>query len=381
MQSGAIFDPQKLWAAQPVPSPAYIFAGGDEFLREEAVLAAAQRLVPGELRRGVNLIVLDGKEVGGEEVVRAIEAVSLFVPVQAVVVAGYDEMSGDSLERIAEGLEPRITEYRTKLKQALAAAGGEHEKWVGGWRSYLFLSGSGVDKRRKLYKLLSGMPVPGVRGTVGDAVVELARPKPADGVWWLGQRARQLKAKLSPAVAQAMVDTLGLDFRLLDQELAKLAAYAGAEGEITLAHLKEVGGSASEFVVFEITNAIYTRNRAGVVKAFRELVQRGTAPQVLFAMVAKAVRKMLLARAYMDRGTGDDEIARLIADPGRGPSYPDTLAVQGAHRFSLEHLSWALRRLARADMEIKTSRLPVEMAVEMALVDVCAGPESRGQSA
>lgn len=381
MQSGAIFDPRKLWAAEPVPSPAYIFAGGDEFLREQAVYATAERLIADVLQKGVNLMVLDGREAGGDEVVQAMEAVSLFVPVQAVVVTNYDEISSDSLDRITGRLEPRIAEYREKLRQALAAAGGEHEKWVGGWRSYLFLSGSSVDKRRKLYKLLSGMPNPSGKGTVGDAVVELARPRPADGVTWLGQRAKQLKAKLSSAVAQAMIDALGLDFRLLDQEVVKLATYAAGEGEITLDHLKEVGGSASEYVVFEITNAIYARDRAEVVKAFRELVLRGTAPQVLFAMVAKAVRKMLLARAYMDRGSREDEIARLIADPGKGPAYPDTLAVQGARRYSLEHLSWALRRLARADMEVKTSRFPVEMAVEMALVDVCAGPEARGQLA
>lgn len=381
MQSGAIFDPKKLWAAAPVPSPAYIFAGGDEFLRQEAIYATAQRLVLDELRRGVNLTVLDGREASGEEAVQAMGAVSLFVPVQAVVVTDYDQMSGDSLDRIAEGLEPRIVEYHAKLKQALSSASGEQERWAGGWRSYLFLSGSSVDKRRKLYKLLSGTPVPGGKGTVGDAVVEIARPKPSDGVKWLGQRAKQLKVRLSSTVAQAMIDALGLDFRLLDQELAKLATYVGAEGEITLDHLKEVGGSASEYVAFEITNAIYARDRAGVVKAFRELVQRGTAPQVLLAMVAKAVRKMLLARAYMDRGIREDEVAGLIADPGRGPAYPDTLAVQGARRYSLEHLTWALRRLARADMEMKTSRLPVEMAVEMALVDVCAGPEARGQRA
>lgn len=381
MQSGAIFDPRKLWAAEPVPSPAYIFAGGDEFLREQAVYATAERLIPDVLRKGVNLMVLDGREAGGDEVVQAMEAVSLFVPVQAVVVTNYDQISSDSLDRITGRLEPRIAEYREKLKQALAAAGGEHEKWVGGWRSYLFLSGSSVDKRRKLYKLLSGMPNPSGKGTVGDAVVELARPRPADGVTWLGQRAKQLKAKLSSAVAQAMIDALGLDFRLLDQEVVKLATYAAGEGEITLDHLKEAGGSASEYVVFEITNAIYARDRAEVVKAFRELVLRGAAPQVLFAMVAKAVRKMLLARAYMDRGSREDEIAGLIADPGKGPAYPDTLAVQGARRYSLEHLSWALRRLARADMEVKTSRFPVEMAVEMALVDVCAGPEARGQLA
>lgn len=208
---------------------------------------------------------------------------------------------------------------------------------------HLVLSVSGsIDKRLNQTKA--------ILGHVEAREFGGAKPWEERGIavnWLMGQ-AREQGIKLGNDVAEAMVDSLGIDRWKLSNELAKLATYA-AGAPITLELLATLG-SPGETDVFAVLQAIGDRNAVEAVARMRKLLVTEAALKVL-ATMATLMRSWLQVRTLAERGMNADAIAKEL---GARSSYKIKKDLESSRKFNSRQLQAALSLLLETDVALKT---------------------------
>ncbi len=172
--------------------------------------------------------------------------------------------------------------------------------------NFLILTVDIVDKRRRLFKLISQ------KGTVIDCSVPKGARK-ADRIVQESVLAERMASILEKAgktadrpVLQTMIDMTGFDLRTFAQNLEKLINYAGDRPVITRSDVESVLKRSKKDPLYEFTNAVTDRNLDRAVFYMESLLKDSSTghPLQLLAAVVNQMRKLLVIRAFMD---GDQE--------------------------------------------------------------------------
>ncbi len=135
----------------------------------------------------------------------------------------------------------------------------------------LVLTAEAVDQRRSLFKRISDAGVVvdcGVRtGKLGETQMkpEVARARIEEAV------ARAGKRMADDAIA-AVVERIGFSVRSLESELEKILLYVGTRADIRRPDVLAVLSASREASIFDLTNALESRDAAGFVRALRALL-------------------------------------------------------------------------------------------------------------
>jgi DNA polymerase-3 subunit delta len=159
------------------------------------------------------------------------------------------------------------------------------------------------------------------------------------------------------------VDIVGRDLRRLDSEADKLVAFADGADSISESDVRTVAANSGETSVFEVTDAIGDRDTTRAIRLLGRLLA-SESPLGVHAMLARHVRAMIGARALSDRGMSHDAMAPEIGMP----PWQVRNVVRQAQRYSALDLSRALRGLAEAEEEMKTSPTDVGLVIERWIV-------------
>jgi len=229
----------------------------------------------------------------------------------------------------------------------------------------LVLVATKVAKNTKLYKAVAATGV----------AFEYAAPKrneyASEVVRLLKERGRQIPL----GAAQTLVNIVGRDLRRLDLEADKLVAFVAEGAPITRGDVVAVASASGEASVFELTDAIGDRDTTRALRLLRRLLGSET-PLGIHAMVARHTRAMVGARALAARGMGPDAMAPEIGMP----PWQVRNVVRQAERYTPAELSVALRGLAAAEEEMKTSPTDAGLVMERWII-ATAGAAGRGKKA
>lgn len=156
--------------------------------------------------------------------------------------------------------------------------------------------------------------------------------------WLAGWSKKQHGATLDPAAAELLLETVEADLGLVDQELAKLAASAGAGTAITPELVREsVGGWRAQTAWEMLDAALAGETRTALVQLDRLLLS-GEVPIALLAQISSSLRRFAAATQLM-----------LAAEHSRRrTTLRDALAQSGFKPFLLSKVEAQLRRLGRA---------------------------------
>jgi len=179
---------------------------------------------------------------------------------------------------------------------------------------------------------------------------------------------------LQPAAAHALVAACGDDSWRIREELAKLSAYAratGATAVITPNDVRELVTGTTEESVFELVDAC-TDGRAGAAAVMLErMLEQGTAPLQVVALLAKQYR-MLIAAADMVSAGQNDKF--MLATQLGVHHFPAGKALAAVRRPGMDAAS--LRRryegLLQAEKGMKTSAAAPEVLLGMWLARLSA---------
>ena len=208
-------------------------------------------------------------------------------------------------------------------------------------------------------------------------MVELARVNDEDAMRWIVGTAQEAATKVDPDAARELVDALGADMMCISSELEKLMLYAVGRGRITLGDVETMVLAAKQRSLYELTDAISSRNRARALALLQGLLNSsdGAEDSAIghLYMLARTFRQMLV---ILEKNVRDQRaIWQALWQGFRIPPFAADDLIQQARRYkSRRELTRALRLIARADLELRSSPPDKRLVLERLVYDLASEP-------
>ncbi len=265
-------------------------------------------------------------------------------------------------------------------------------------KAALILTTEVVDERRSLFKKITAA------GFVIDCGVRSRR------TWDTQMNPEAAQAKVREMASSAgksidedamagILERASSTMRGLVSEMEKLLLYVGTRPAIRTADVLEVFSYSREASIFDLTNAVTSRDAGRALLALRSLLTRREPAPLILNVLAGEIRNLIIARSALDRWLdgrldptipfesfrfrvlprlkepreGDDGSAAKLLDMNPFRAFN---LLKGASRFSLGRLLEGLEAIHETDLSLKTSGHPEALLLEQLLIKVCVGVEA-----
>ena len=185
--------------------------------------------------------------------------------------------------------------------------------------------------------------------------------------------AKDIAAKISKSggvirndAAVYLAELCGCNTMMIENEIAKLTAYAGST-EITKSDVEKICPRLIETTSFDLAKAIARRDRTASMRLLHDLCLEKT--EALSIMYAISGNMLDLYRAKVAQGSG-----KSASDVCNDFGYPKNISfrVENAFRelrlYSVQHLRECLKILTETDVAMKSSRTDNMILLEEAIV-------------
>jgi len=351
--------------------PAYVLVGDETFFLDRCRAALVQHLAPGELRDfGVH--EFDLAEVPLAVVLDRARTPSLVAPFQIFFVRGVRVLYGRGSR---EEDFAAIADYvRNPNPDAVLILVANHVRIA-------------ADPRRM--ELADRDRLERIRDTLGRycSMVELARVEESEAVRWVMETTASRGINMEADAARELVDVLGADMMLISSELEKLMVYAGGpvsapagqapaergeKGRLTLAEVETMVLAAKQRSLYELTDALSSKDRARALETLHALLSAGEGEAAAIGhlyMLGRTFRQMLV---ILERNVRDSRAIWQALWPGfRVPPFAAEDLIRQARRYkSRPDLLHALRLIARADSELRSNPPSKRLVLERLVMDL-----------
>lgn len=367
MPAGHSFAPTERFVAEVAGGklrPAYVLVGDEAFFRDRCRAALLLHLVPQDLRE-FSFHELDLSEVSIAEALDRAQTPSLMAPFQVFFLRGVKALYTRGSHK--EEYEAIARYCKDPNPNAVLIFVADHISIPADVRKMEM-----QDKDR--YER--------IRETLGDqcgcVILELARVDESDGMRWVVEQAQSQDVKMEPDAARELVDSLGADMMLIANELEKLILYVGEKKRITLGDVETLVLAAKQRSLYELTDAISAKDRARALAVLEGLLTASEGDEAAIGhlyMLAKTFRQMLV---ILEKNVRDSRaIWQALWQGFRLPPFAAEDVIRQARRYkSRGELTRALRRIARADLELRSNPVSKRLVLERLVMDLAAEPKT-----
>lgn len=181
-------------------------------------------------------------------------------------------------------------------------------------------------------------------------------PRGAAFARWVVERARRMEGEIELPAAHLLAELVADDPRRADLELAKLLDYVDRRRPVRPDDVEQLTPFRGQSDVFAMVDAL-GEGRARQAQSLLHRLLQDESPRYAFAMIVRQFRLLLLARYAYDQGQDPSTALSLH------PFVARKVAAQ-ARRFETAALEQAYRRLLETDLQIKSSQVPDEVALD-----------------
>jgi DNA polymerase-3 subunit delta len=351
--------------------PGYVFAGDEIFLYERCRRAVISAFIEPSFR-DFSLSDLDLAGTSIFEVLDRARTPSLMTPFQLIFVKNVKTLYTRGAKK--EEFAALDAYFRSPNTQALVLFVADHLHLPADLRRMDM-----QDKER--YER--------IRETLGEhcGMVELARVDETDAARWLTFTADAQSVKLDADAARELTDALGANMMLIASELEKLILYAGERKRITLGDVETMVLAAKQRSLYELTDAISAKDKPRALALLHGLLNASDGGEDSaighLYMLARSFRQMLV---IVEKNVRDSRtVWQALWQGFRMPPFAAEDLIRQARRYkSRRELARALRLIARADLELRSSppdkrlvleRLVLELASESPAASSVASPQ------
>jgi DNA polymerase III subunit delta len=342
-------------------APGYVFVGDEAFFRKRCRDAILQHLVPAEVRE-LSLYDMDLAEVELREVLDRARTPSLMAPFQVFFVRGVRNLysRGKHDDEFAA-----IEEYfKDPNPDALLIFVADHVSIP-------------ADSRRM--DLTDRERYERIRETLGEyiPVLEFARVEESDAVKWAIESAGGEGVKLDSDAARELVDSLGGDMMMVANELEKLVLFVGEKKRITLGEVETLVLAAKQRSFYELTDAISARDCPRALTVLDAILSTGDGEEAAIGhlyMLSRTFRQMLV---ILERNVRDSRaLWQALWQGFRIPPFAAEDVIRQARRYkSRRELTSAIRRVARADLALRSNPPSKRLVLENLILDLTVEPK------
>lgn len=342
--------------------PGYVLAGDEIFLLDRCRAAVLKTFVPLDLR-DFCLSDLDLSGTSIFEVLDRAQTPSLMAPFQVIFVRNVRQLYTRGAKKVEFAALDRY--FQSPNPQALLVFIADFLRIPSDARRME------MDDKNRFDRISE---------TLGEhcGVVELARVSEEDAMRWAVATAQQAETRMEPDAARELVDALGADMMLVASELEKLLLFTSGRGRITLGDVETMVLGAKQRSLYELTDAISSHNRARALALLHGLLNSTDAGEDAaighLYMLARTFRQMLV---ILEKNVRDTRaIWQALWQGFRIPPFAAEDLIRQARRYkSRRELTRALRLIARADLELRSSPPDKRFVLERLVYDLAAEPK------
>jgi DNA polymerase-3 subunit delta len=341
--------------------PGYVLAGDEVFLLDRCRAAVLKGFVPPDLKD----FCLSDMDLNGTsifEILDRAQTPSLMSPFQVIFIRNVRQLYTRGAKKEEFAALDRY--FRSPNPQALLIFVADFLRIPSDNRRME------MDDKNRFERL---------RETLGEhcGVVELARVNEEDAMRWTLATAQEAGARMEPDAARELVDALGADMMMIASEVEKLLLYTLGRGKISLGDVETMVVGAKQRSLYELTDAISARDRTRALFLLQGLLNSSDAGEDAaighLYLLARTFRQMLV---ILEKNVRDSRaIWQALWQGFRMPPFAADDLIRQARRYkSRRELTRALRLVARADLELRSSppdkrivleRLVYELASEV----------------
>ena len=330
----------------------YLLHGDDEFNIAQEVAKLEAKLGDDALREA-NTTSLDGRSFNLDDLVSVVSPMP-FMTERRLVILSHPLARLESKEKKARFFnKQKLTKDREKIIEnfekvplTTALVLVEHKLLTSDWER----------KKGNLHWLERWA------GSNRERVYVKAFPL-GDMEGWIQNRAAQEGGQFTHEAAKRLAELVGDNTRLADQETRKLLDYADYKRPVGVEDVDLLTPDSSQADIFAMVDALGMRDGQEASENLQRLLEQQEHGYI-FAMVIRQFRLLLLVSEILDGGGGGDELAAKLRFLGVKKWMSRKLIPQ-AKRFSLPVLEEIFHRLLNLDEEVKSSLIPVDLALQI----------------
>lgn len=312
------------------PQPIYVVFGDEDFLRRQT-LAAIRTLVLGPEADSFGLTALAGDRTTFSQVRSELDTLPFLAARRLVVI---------------EQADPFVTAYRAALENYVANPSPT---------GVLVLDVKSWPANTRLAKLISA-----------DSAIDCKSPQAQRVPDWCVQRAQsRYEKQLSSQAARLLVDLVGPDMGLLDQELNKLAIYVDTAKRIDAADVDKLVGQSRNENTWKIFDAIGNNQPREALALLDRVLEQGDDPHRILAAFSMQLRRLAQASRLARHG---QPLSTALQEVGIPP-----FAIKGSEQqlrhLGQERVGQLYDWLIKMDLDLKGgSQLPPRTLLERLVV-------------
>lgn len=312
------------------PRPVYVLAGDEAFLKREVVSALQTRLL-GDADPAFAWTTIAGDEAVWSTIRSELDTLPFLSPIRVVAIEAADDFVSDN---------------RTTLEKYVAQPSKN---------GVLILDVRSWPSNTRLAKQVPPEATIVCKAGKADALAA-----------WCVRRARDhCKKKLAADVSAWLVELVGPDMGLLDQELAKLDVYVGSASEITRDDVTRLVGRSHEAETFKIFDAVGAGRPADAVAILHRLYDEGTEPLAILGAFSYQLRRLATVGRTVTQG---QSLAAAMGQAGV-PPFAKAGVEQQLRHLGQRRIAKLYDWLVEADLAMKSSgELPREVVLERLLI-------------
>ncbi len=342
--------------------PGYVLAGDEVFLLDRCRSAILKAYVPQELR-DFCLSDLDLATTSIFEVLDRAQTPSLMSPFQVIFVRNVRQLYTRGAKKDEFAALERY--FKSPNPQAVLLFIADFIRIPSDARRME------MDDKNRFERLTE---------TLGEhcGMVELARVNEEDAMRWIVSTAQEQEVRVEPDAARELVDALGADMMLVSSELEKLLLYASGRPRISLGDVETMVLGAKQRSLYELTDAISARDRVRALALLQGLLNSSEAGEDAaighLYMLARTFRQMLV---ILEKNVRDSRaIWQALWQGFRMPPFAAEDLIKQARRYkSRRELTRALRLVARADLELRSSPPDKRLVLERLVYELASEPK------
>ncbi len=207
-----------------------------------------------------------------------------------------------------------------------------------------------------------------------------APPAAARLTRWLADWATRVhQVHLSLAVAEMLIDMIGPELGLLDQEVARLALSTASDKKVTLEMVGRLVGNWRAKTTWEMLDAALDGNVAEALRQVDRLLAAGEVPISLLGQISAALRRLAAATRLILQAEAAGRrlpIGQALEQAGVR-SFVVGKAERQLRRLGRHRGSQLYRRLLQADLDLKgQSAMPPRLILERLITSLAASQEA-----
>jgi DNA polymerase-3 subunit delta len=183
---------------------------------------------------------------------------------------------------------------------------------------------------------------------------------------WLISQAEEKGKKLTDENAQVMVDIVGENRSMLEDQLEKICIFLNEKKEISLESIQQVSSELKQFNIFDLQNAIGLKDKSKSLTVAYNLLDNGAEPTFIISMLTRYFTGLAKITELQSKNTPVQEAARIVGT--HHFYYPQY--IKARNLFSDQKLVEVFRALLKADISVKTTSADDKTIITLLIAEI-----------